>query len=163
MRTWVISDTHFNHNKLIELEGRPEDFTERIIRNCQRMIAPEDFVIHLGDVIVGVNRMLSAYMERLPGEWLLVRGNHDHETFTKYRKCGFTAVLDAFELSGCLFTHKPAKTLPEGCWLNIHGHLHSNGHRDSEVELQDWHKCFVLEHTDYSPVLLETFKRKSDG
>jgi calcineurin-like phosphoesterase family protein len=47
MKIWIISDTHFNHNRIIELEERPEDYQELIINNWKKLVKNEDTIIHL--------------------------------------------------------------------------------------------------------------------
>ena len=51
MKYWITSDTHFGHDKLIDIAGRPENFEELIFkRHHIQDIKEEDVVIHLGDV-----------------------------------------------------------------------------------------------------------------
>lgn len=160
MKVWLIADTHFNHDKIVEYESRPENFGERIILNCQRLIGDDDLVIHLGDVIIGRTQELASIMACMPGTWLLVRGNHDNEGVAWYRKRGFAAVVDSFTLGGVYFTHIPADALPDGCYVNVHGHLHGDGHRKESYTPRDFHQLLAIEHTNYQPVDLYRWVRQ---
>ena len=48
---WITSDTHFNHNKLIDWGCREEGFNEDIIKRWNNTVVfkPKDTVIFLGD------------------------------------------------------------------------------------------------------------------
>ena len=52
MKFWVISDTHFNHDNLIEYCARPKDHGDRLKR-ALFTIPDTDTLIHLGDVCIG--------------------------------------------------------------------------------------------------------------
>lgn len=144
MKIWVISDTHFNHDKLISYEKRPANFNEIIIRNWNRLVAPDDLVIHLGDVILGRDSSLDTILTRLTGRKVLARGNHDHKPLEWYIAKGFDFVCDYFVYRNLAFSHAPLTPLPlqnnrqkTGTeeWeervvdLNIHGHFHRGTHR----------------------------------
>ena len=53
MKYYLISDTHFNHANIATYCDRPADFTDKLIRNWNNTVKPEDSVIHLGDVFIG--------------------------------------------------------------------------------------------------------------
>lgn len=79
MRIWIIADTHFYHENIKRYQGRPDDFNEQIIRNWNKLVAYDDVVIHLGDVIFGLDKetRLPSLIASLPGKKVLCRGNHD--------------------------------------------------------------------------------------
>ena len=159
MKTYIISDTHFNHARICELAGRPTDFNDQIIKNWQAIVTDKDHVIHLGDVIIGRNSELKGIMDQLPGRKILVRGNHDHEKPIWYLDRGFTVVTDGLILHDILFSHEPVFNLPENIKWNVHGHLHNNDHRIEDGKpLEKYHKLFVLEH-DYKPIELNEFMK----
>jgi len=105
MEVWLITDTHFNHENIKRYCNRPDDFNERIIRNWQRLVVPEDLVIHLGDVILGRNHTLSAIMRCLPGRKVLIIGNHDRESATFYMRHGFDFACESMVFRKVLLTH----------------------------------------------------------
>lgn len=157
---WIVTDTHFNHKKMCELQGRPENFNEVIIKNWQEKVQPEDQVWHLGDVILGQMGTLTSILEQLPGKKILIKGNHDKEKTQWYIDHGFTFVCYGFQYRKIWFTHHPARMLPEGCNMNIFGHFHGNDHRlfdeEAGIKLRKWHKHLHIEET-LSPILLSEF------
>jgi calcineurin-like phosphoesterase family protein len=118
-------------------------------------------VIHLGDVaFTHVN--LPEFLASLPGRpKVLVRGNHDTHTVSWYLHAGFDFACDAFVQSRILFTHEPARVLPEGCEFNIHCHLHNT----VPEGFRRYPHCrlFSLEYTNYEPRQVEKFLRYSSG
>ncbi len=151
MRIFIISDTHFGHFKLEQLEGRPRNALEKVIKNWNRMVKPDDLVIHLGDYIVGSSSNYEHIIYSLNGRKVLLLGNHDQKSYSWYIKNGFDFACEAFywEYMGkrILFSHEPQEKNTK--WdINIHGHLHSGRHRD-EYELTSEHLLFSLEEENY--------------
>ena len=171
--TFLIADSHFKHERMKTYCDRPEGFTELIIKNCHQLIRPIDTVIHLGDVGIGKKEDWLWIIPSLPGKWILIRGNHDdhHSCDWWMNKAGFAFACDAMIYRGMWLTHKPASSLPEGCMLNIHGHLHNiwhgftpnSGMQEGEKKLHNpWQRLFALEYTDYKPVEMDEFIQKPD-
>jgi len=154
---WIISDTHFTHQMLVDEGIRPADYNEKIIKNWNSLVAPDDIVVHLGDVIFGQNKeRLAEIMDSLTGTKLLVKGNHDLKPDQWYLTHGFDHVYDEVYYHDVLLSHIP-QPLPEGTRLNIHGHLHNSEHRYEEVAgiLSEKHKLIALELNGYKPVKLK--------
>jgi calcineurin-like phosphoesterase family protein len=153
MRILVITDTHFGHRALVEkYESRPPDFETRIKQNWQKMVNNDDLVIHLGDVVVGKTTDWTSLVPTLPGQKVLVLGNHDKKSTSWYMANGFNfCCLEFFwEVFGVriLFSHEPRE---EGQFdLNIHGHLHlPESHRKYKTGKR--HFLVSLEETNYQP------------
>ena len=95
MATYFISDTHFNHAKIIELSKRPfkdvDHMNEMMIKAWNETIKPEDIVIHLGDFAMGQKIHHKGFLDRLNGYKILVRGNHDQD-YDKMLAMGFNEV-----------------------------------------------------------------------
>jgi len=135
MKIWIIADTHFYHENIKKFQGRPDDFNEQIIKNWNRLVQYNDLVIHLGDVIFGLNKeeQLPCLMATLPGKKILCRGNHDPKSATWYMERGFDFVCDYFIYQDIAFSHAPLTPLPPQSLVadmrlvnwNIHGHFHS--------------------------------------
>ena len=81
MNTYVVSDTHFNHENVIRYSNRPyasvEEMNEALIANWNNVVKPEDVVICLGDFALGNKDDIPGIVARLNGMKILVRGNHD--------------------------------------------------------------------------------------
>ena len=179
MTTYIISDTHLNHDKIKTYCQRPDNFTELIDRNVKNTVKPEDILIHVGDLGIGP---YEGYMSIVNGwnckKWLVL-GNHDNKSPQWYVDHGFDWAGNAMMYRGAWFTHKPSKFLPEGCHVNIHGHLHNvwSGFIADDPEKendefyesyakghlpQPWHRLFAVEYTNYMPIAMDKFIQKPD-
>jgi calcineurin-like phosphoesterase family protein len=157
MRRWILSDSHLGHSAIQAHCRRPANVDEIFTKACKRLIGPDDVVIHDGDVCFNFFD-LKAWFADMPGKWILVRGNHDSHSLSWYMNNGFTFACDALVMSGCYFTHRPASVLPEGCTVNVHGHMHNRVPAD--YRKFPFSRLFALEHSKYEPMLLEKFLRK---
>lgn len=164
MKIYAISDTHFNHKKIIEY-GRPENFEEQILNNLSKVSG--DVLIHCGDFCIGKNvESHEKFMEASKGfkKKILVRGNHDPQSDNWYYEHGWDFVCDSFSNKffgkEYIFTHIPLAEVCTRYFKNIHGHMHGNNHRDAELSgdrtLTDWHFDLAPEIRNYSPVNIET-------
>lgn len=165
MKIWIITDTHFGHEKLVQY-GRPVGFTEKILQNLYP-IQKGDVLIHLGDFCIGDDEgWHHDYFKTLPigvKNWF-IRGNHDHKSNSWYLDHGWNVVCEylSLEMFGkkILFSHKPMAWDGEYD-INIHGHFHDTDHRRFEGEFlkikNGYQKLLALEKTNYQPVLLRTF------
>lgn len=180
MKTYLIADTHINHDKIKTWCDRPDNFTERLDRNIKQMVKPDDLLIHLGDLGIGPYEGYMKMLQDWPGRKILVRGNHDGHGCQWYMERGFSFACDAMIYRGCWLTHKPwLGELPEGTHVNLHGHLHNVWHgfhpNDPEAGqnefvmaaqtgrlLRPWHRLFAVEYTSYMPVEFDRFVAKPD-
>lgn len=174
-QTWIISDTHFYHDKIVGYCDRPKDFTRKTMSHWRKMINPEDLVYHLGDVYLSRASQFHACMDSLPGIKILIKGNHDKKNTNWYLNRGFVAVQsfaavvvgtnlrkhgECFQYMRVLLSHKPMviSKLEGYKTINIFGHFHNNPLRECEEErvkiLTENHYLFSLERTKYKPVLL---------
>ena len=81
MAIFFTSDTHFSHNRIIELCNRPfksvSHMNEALIAKWNSVVSPTDTVYHLGDVALGSLDTWDGALSRLNGHKVLVIGNHD--------------------------------------------------------------------------------------
>jgi calcineurin-like phosphoesterase family protein len=165
-RTYILSDTHFQHSKIKEACDRPNDCDERIIRQWNHFVRKDDLVIHLGDVIFSNKTKLLETIKKLNGTKILVKGNHDKLSKSAYIESGFSAVVHSLiyemNISGkksyVILSHKPTPLNLEENWYNIHGHFHNCPRENWEPELvkrlTDKHYLFIIEDLKYRPILL---------
>jgi calcineurin-like phosphoesterase family protein len=167
MKIWIITDTHFGHNKMIEFCGRPEGFEDLILSNIHRLVQNGDIIIHLGDFCIGSDeKWHQKFLTIANCKTILVRGNHDHKSDSWYIRQGWDMVCETFSNTyfgkNILFSHKPQAD--NGYDINIHGHFHNSGHHLHEAELlsiqNPKQKLLAIENTNLCPVLLETFLNK---
>lgn len=171
--TFLISDTHFGHEKCCTVFKRPdgsplrpfasaEEMDEAMITRWNERVRPIDKVYHLGDVVI--NRKYLNVLHRLNGDKVLIRGNHDIfklEDYTKY----FRDVRGYHVINGMILSHVPVH--PDSLarfGTNIHGHLHADrvmnkirwGKTNKFDEVIDpRYHCVSVEHIDYTPILFE--------
>lgn len=147
---YVITDTHLGHKNMVKLCQRPTNFTELILKNCQKKLTRDDILIHLGDIMW--DPLPYAKFMKLPCRKILIRGNHDKRSSEQYMRDGFSFVARTMtlELHGCtmLFSHAPQ--FGHTADINIHGHLHAL-YRDDVFRLY-W--PLSLEHMGYRPIAL---------
>lgn len=86
MTVFFTSDTHFGHQRIIELSNRPfrdvDHMNASIIYNWNSVVGPRDIVFHLGDVALGKIADSLPLVGQLNGTKFLVDGNHDR-TFSE--------------------------------------------------------------------------------
>lgn len=165
---WLISDTHFGHEKTCTVfkreDGSPlrpfssaEEMDEYMISAWNDRVRPKDKVYHLGDVVI--SRKYLSTLERLNGDKVLIRGNHDIfklEDYTQY----FRDIRGYHVMNGMILSHVPIheqQLARFGC--NIHGHLHA--HRVMKDGKPDprYHSVCV-EQTDFAPILFEEVQKR---
>lgn len=160
---WLVTDSHWNS----DFKGRrPESYGWDIISNCRKVIAVQDILIHMGDVIDKKESELSGLLAAIPGKTkILIRGNHDLKGNNWYMNKGFDFVCDQMVIGSVLLSHIPQQIFPVGVRINIHGHFHDNEwERIEKYEPQiaafydkKRHRLLAMEHTGYKPVRLDEF------
>ena len=83
-KTFVISDTHFNHAGILDFKdyiGKPcrefdsvDQMNQCMLDNWNDTVGPKDTVIHCGDVLFGMDKVdwLTENFAKLPGKKRLV-------------------------------------------------------------------------------------------
>ena len=168
---FLVSDTHFGHAGVCRfthpndptVKLRPwdnvEEMDEEMVRRWNDRVRPNDKVYHLGDVVM--NRKALPIMDRLNGDKVLIRGNHDifpDEDYMKY----FRSLRGYHVLDGMILSHIPIHSASLGRFgVNIHGHLHATRvmrdlvHCGRTDQIDPRYHCVCVEQTDFAPILLE--------
>jgi calcineurin-like phosphoesterase family protein len=162
--TYVISDTHFFHRKIQEYTDRPDDWSDKIIKNWNNIIKPDDLVLHLGDLSFGSKPTVMKITRRLNGRKYLLQGNHDRRSKKWFDDVGFTLIKKSFMVD-CkehllLFTHRPTYGIPKGT-INIHGHIHNTQHFIKHHK-NVTHINVSVEKTDYRPIKIGNLLWRAD-
>lgn len=80
-KIFFTSDTHFHHENIIKFCGRPfgslEEMDETMIEKWNEKVPSDGLVFHLGDFCFGGFQLWKRYRDRLHGDIILVKGNHD--------------------------------------------------------------------------------------
>lgn len=153
VKTWLVSDTHFFHQKLVDMKERTIDNTERIIDEWNSVIGPDDRVIHCGDFAFGEDlEKIEEVVNLLNGRVTLILGNHDtpikvRKVYRKYFKC-----MGVLHEDKIVYSHYPVHpaTLEELCTrltghnerFNIHGHMHNRCVPDKRYFNVNWDMVF---------------------
>lgn len=160
----ITTDTHFEHEKIMEFGDRPKGFEQLIIDNLEKYANHNNILIHLGDVCWKNDRYWNRALTSMPynKKWLIL-GNHDKKSNEWYINNGWDFVGDYLSLTHnnklIAFTHKPVKLLVAD--VNIHGHFHNipmGRIKEKEPNLYeiyntDNHILLALEH-HYTPFKL---------
>jgi calcineurin-like phosphoesterase family protein len=178
---WLVSDTHFGHEKTCTVfkreDGSPlrpfscaEEMDEYMVKAWNDRVKPTDKVYHLGDVVI--NRKALKTLERLNGDKVLIRGNHDIFRDDDYRQY-FREIRAYHVMNGMILSHIPLHSHSLGRFgVNIHGHLHANrvmkargvDARTGEVlygnDIDTRYHCVCVEMTDFAPILFEDVQKR---
>lgn len=164
MNIYLVTDTHFNHEKLKTMgAGRPDNYEERLWKSLER-ISAEDTLIHLGDICIGKDQEVHDRLSGLPFKKILVKGNHDNKSDNWYYEHGWDFVCQETVIKAfgkmILLKHIPISAKHKGeLDLHIHGHLHgANDRADRQVELYDpaWHYDVAPDRHEYQAVPLKS-------
>ena len=167
---FLTSDTHFGHKnicKFTNYDGSPvrpwddaDEMDEEMVKRWNETVQPNDKVYHLGDVVI--NRKSLAILDRLNGDKVLIKGNHDIFKLTDYTKY-FRDVRAYHVMNGMILSHIPvSKGSIARFGTNIHGHTHGNRVMKT-VGIWPFKKkvidpdyfCVCVEQTDFRPILFE--------
>jgi calcineurin-like phosphoesterase family protein len=135
---WFIGDTHFNHRNVITYDNRPfrdvQHMEEEIVGKWNATVRPDDIVYHLGDFAFGPTELQKELYDKLNGNKILIRGNHDGSQ-SRCEKLGWRFVCDGLliNLSGLVvfLIHDPVMA-PEGVNL-VHAHTHKPSNRSDRI------------------------------
>lgn len=178
---FLVSDTHFGHAgvcRFTESDGvtkirpwtDPQEMDEAMVKMWNETVKPNDKVYHLGDVVI--NRKALPIMNRLNGDKVLIRGNHDIFKDEEYRM--YFRELRAYHvMNGMILSHIPLHADSIGRFgVNIHGHLHTNRVKkargvDAKTgtvlygdENDNRYHCVCVEQTEFRPILFEDVQRR---
>lgn len=179
--TFVVSDTHFGHAGVCNFlrdDGvtklrpwtDPQEMDEYMIQAWNNVVKPRDKVYHLGDVVI--NRKALQTLNRLNGDKVLIRGNHDIFRDEEYQPY-FRAIRAYHVLDGMILSHIPLHESSLGRFgVNVHGHLHARrvllprgvdaktGTTLYSDKVDVRYHCVCVEQTDYRPISLEELRER---
>lgn len=152
---YFTADLHLGHENIIKYCDRPfsgvEEMNAAIVANWNAIVAPDDTVHVLGDVVMGRREETLLFIGQLTGHKILYPGNHDHCWYghgpralrheAEYLEAGFEELRQGpirTTLGGrdVLLCHLPYRgdsrgtdryrehrPVDQGLWL-LHGHIH---------------------------------------
>ncbi|HJX05272.1 MAG TPA: hypothetical protein VJ461_01020 [Candidatus Nanoarchaeia archaeon] len=162
-KTYLIGDTHFDHENVIRYCKRPfrtkQEMNQLMLENWNNTVNDDDFVMFMGDMSFGRDsRPADYWLEQLKGQVIFFKGSHDQSKKVHYNH---SMILDIMNQE-FLFLHDP-KYAPTGWnkWV-VHGHLHNNWPtRYALVNGEQKTINVSVELINYKPVLLEEIINKS--
>lgn len=159
-KVWLISDNHFNHQKIIEYCNRPfktvEQMNEEMIKKWNSVVKEDDKIYHLGDFGFGSKEQIANVISKLNGRIFLILGNHDNHTPQWYRDAGIKEVYDRPIIikDFIVLSHAPQPFICDSRtpYVNFFGHVH-----DSKMfeTYGPRHFCACVERHNYKPVNIE--------
>jgi calcineurin-like phosphoesterase family protein len=166
MNTWLISDTHFGHENILNFKrddgtklrdfSTVEEMDEAMIHNWNSVVGPKDRIYHLGDVVI--NRRALSTLSRLNGRKMLVKGNHDIFKADEYLEY-FDDIKAYHVIDGLLLSHVPVHPDSLGRFgCNVHGHLHYREVVDANGVADLRYINVSVECINYTPISLEGLK-----
>ena len=180
---FLVSDTHFGHKGVCHFTRNdgvtklrpfdtPEEMDEFMVEAWNARVRPNDKVYHLGDVVM--SRRSLSIMDRLNGDKVLIRGNHDIFKDEDYRK--YFRELRAYHvMNGMILSHIPIHSESLGRFgVNIHGHTHANRVMRPARVLEEFidhgcttiderYHCVCVEQTDFAPILFEDVVKRIEA
>lgn len=169
---WVISDTHLNHENILDFRDelgvkiRPfnsvAEMNERILDRWNSNVKKGDLVYHLGDVAFGNKEAFKELWPRFNGSKRLVVGNHDDIKWLS--SGGFFQKVTMWRTwpeHGLVFTHVPIHqsglyTKGRKGLFNVHGHIHHNPSPEGP------YFNVSCEAINYTPIHIEDLKMYGD-
>ena len=160
-KIWIVSDTHFNHKRIIEYASRPFDniiqMNKTLVKNWNELVKKEDKVFHLGDIGFGTTEEMQKFFQNMNGYKILIRGNHDKRfSDGALRKIGFSEIYKypIIIQEFYMLSHAPLFLNNAMPYVNIHGHIHEK----SIIGANYINAC--VEHTNYKPINFNSIKKK---
>lgn len=172
---FLVSDTHFGHAgvcKFTRPDGvtkirpwdDPEEMNEAMVKMWNDTVRPNDKVYHLGDVVIARRHL--AILDRLNGDKVLIKGNHDIFKLTDYTKY-FRDIRGSHKMGEYILSHIPIHkdSLARWCGGNFHGHLHTERvmeyRKDIKMTIIDpMYFNVSVECIDFKPILFEDAVKK---
>ena len=157
MAVYFTADTHFGHGAIIKYGKRPyrsvEEMDEALIANWNARVSDSDRVYHLGDFCFKGSKVATSYLEKLQGEIILIRGNHDTENTAQLDRWSSAHDLHCVRVGRqeVVMCHYPILEWP-GAYkgaIHLHGHTHGRvppHQRRCDVGVDVW---------NYMPVTLD--------
>jgi len=168
MNTFLISDTHFGHENILNFKTKEGTLLrkfndvyhmdEHMIAAWNSVVKPNDKVYHLGDVSITSFNKTKEIFDRLNGTKILIKGNHDKDKLSQYAQI-FKDVRAYGVLDNILLAHIPVHPGSFSRWKGqVHGHLHSNNVMLTETLADPRYYNVCVEQINYTPIPLELIR-----
>ena len=136
MKTFVTSDLHFDHKNIMTFCPRTRSrfsdvnhMNESMMEEWNDTASPEDLTFILGDIAFCNAEKAIAYLKRLTGDKILIKGNHDRKLLKDpgFRACFKEIHSDLTQTFNGVYVHMYHFPISE--WDQMHrGSVHLHGH-----------------------------------
>ena len=130
MALYTIGDPHLSLSveKPMDVFRGWEDYVQRLEESWRRTVAPEDTVVLPGDISWGMSLEEALadfrFLDGLPGEKILLKGNHDYWWTTRAKMEGF---LQREGIGSIRILHKGALAAQGKCICGTRGWMFEKG------------------------------------
>ena len=134
---YYIADLHLAHPNVIAFDGRPfadvNEMNESLVHNWNSVVTKADTVYVLGDFIWAKESQWPVWLDRLTGNKVLIRGNHDPKEFSQRTKRYFQVIADYKSITDngrhVIMSHYAIPfhkgDYDEKCFM-LYGHVHNS-------------------------------------
>lgn len=166
MKTYISADLHFGHANIMKFcpvtrarfKNDVTFMNEEMIREWNEIVQPEDLTYILGDVAFCNAQTATAYLRRMNGRKILIKGNHDRKLVQDKAFCNeFESIHDYLDINydghKIVMFHYPIHE-----WDQAHrGSLHFYGHKHGgECEMTKYRaRDMGMDATGYIVVAME--------
>ena len=134
-KKFYISDMHFGHLNCLAFDNRPfttiREHDQALIDNWNAVVEPGDIVYILGDMFWCKVSEALPILDKLNGQKVLIRGNHDRCHDNQFKK-HFVKITDYEEVEDngdkIVLCHYPIPCFKNHFygWLHFYGHVHTS-------------------------------------
>lgn len=125
--TFLVSDTHFDHENIIKYCNRPfsdkHEMNQILIKRWNSVVKKTDTVFFLGDMTYGWNHRPEEYwLKKLNGRIIFIEGSHDDPNEKTHKEF----VILNYRNKKFYLVHDPENVPDNWKGWTIHGHHHNN-------------------------------------
>lgn len=134
MKKFYIADWHYGHSNIVAFDNRPfktaNEMNDELIERWNKVVSNEDIVYILGDMFWCTPKVAIEVLDKLNGQKILVRGNHDKRHTELDNK--FKQVVDYLEVRDkdrhVVLCHYPIPCFKNHYygWYHLYGHVHNS-------------------------------------
>lgn len=120
------ADPHLGHKNIANFRHfvkSSEDNTAQFLAEANKKLHKRSITYFLGDVAFDNDSL--GIIDRLQGRKILVKGNHDDSTSTKFQALVFDEIYGLFKYKKFWLSHAPIHPAELRGKVNLHGHVHN--------------------------------------
>jgi len=131
---FICGDHHFSHKNIMKYDNRPfssvEEMNDIMIERHNEIVNSKDIVYSTGDFCFGGTKEWENIRKKLNGQWHLIRGNHDRQSFS-FLKSLFCSISEIKNIKirnqTIVLSHYPMYAWEKSHYGSFHCHGHEHG------------------------------------